>query len=265
MSTAPIGLFDSGVGGLSVMRAVRTRLPSEDLVYVADSAFVPYGARSPETIRARSLSLSSFLIEQGAKAVVIACNTATAAAAQELRTRFDLPIIAMEPAVKPATRATKVGVVGILATTGTLESAQFAALLARFANGVRVLTQPCPGLPERVEAGDLESGETLELVRLYTGPLIAAGADTVVLGCTHYPFLRPLIQSVVGAKVVLIDTGVAVARRLEHVLAEKVLLNPRTRSGRETFWTSGDALSVQPVVSRLWGADVEVGSLEEAW
>nr|NIU62727.1 glutamate racemase [Stutzerimonas stutzeri] len=158
---APVGVFDSGVGGLSVLREIRRRLPHESLLYLADSAHVPYGEKSPEYIRERCRIIAAFFVEQGAKALVLACNTATAAGVTELRELYpDLPIIGMEPAVKPAAAATRSGVVGVLATTGTLKSARFAALLDRFAGDVRVITQPCPGLVERIEAGDLASDET---------------------------------------------------------------------------------------------------------
>lgn len=256
--SAPIGVFDSGVGGLSVLRDIRAALPHESLIYAADSKHVPYGSKTPEYIRQRSLTLTRFLLERGAKAIVIACNTATAAAATLLRTTFHVPIVGMEPAVKPAVAATRTGVVGVLATVGTIKSAQVAALLGRFGQGVDVVTQGCPGLADQVEAGDLDGPTTRGLVEQYTAPLLARGADTIVLGCTHYPFLRPLIADVVGLNVALIDTGAAVARRLEHVLAEQDLLNPDTTLGSAAFWTSGDVAAAQRVMSMLWGSDMHV-------
>lgn len=186
-----VGVFDSGVGGISVLRHIRDSLPSEDLVYCADSLHTPYGGKSPEQIRQRSLALTAFLLEQGAKAIVLACNTATAAAVAALRERYALPIIGMEPAVKPAVAATRSGVVGVLATVGTLKSAQFAALLENYGKGVQVVTQACHGLVECVERGDLDAPATRALVRRYVEPLLAQGADTIVLGCTHYPFRPP--------------------------------------------------------------------------
>ena len=183
-----IGVFDSGVGGLSVLRHIRAVMPEERLIYVADSAHVPYGDKSDAYIEDRSRILTRFLVEQGACAVVIACNTATAAAAAALRAEFALPIIGMEPALKPAVAATSSGVVGVLATVGTLESARFAALLERFAGDVQIITQASPGLVEQVERADLAGPQTRALVERYTRPLLARGADTIILGCTHYPF-----------------------------------------------------------------------------
>lgn len=254
MSRAPIGIFDSGVGGLSVLRHIRAELPHEDLLYVADSAHAPYGGKTPEAIQARSLALSEFLISQGAKALVVACNTATAAAIGVLREHFALPVIGMEPAVKPAVAATRSGVVGVLATTGTLQSAQFAALLENYGKQVRIVTQGCPGLVECVERGELDSPAVHELLRGYVAPLLAQGADTLVLGCTHYPFLRPLIESMVGESVALIDTGAAVARQVTRRLREAGISNAGTETGALRFWTSGDPVQGQNVVGMLWGA-----------
>ena len=253
MSRAPIGIFDSGVGGLSVLRHIQEELPHENLLYVADSAYAPYGGKSPHEIQARSLALTEFLVEQGAKAVVVACNTATAAAIGLLRARFELPVIGMEPAVKPAVAATRSGVVGVLATTGTLKSAQFAALLENYGKNVRVVTQGCPGLVERVERGELNAPETRELLRHYIEPLLAEGADTLVLGCTHYPFLRPLIEQLTEGRVALIDTGAAVARQVRRRIEEGELITPATSPGTVSFWTSGDPELGAKVVTALWG------------
>src|SRR5512139_2723934 len=198
-----IGVFDSGVGGLSVLHHIRAVLPDARLIYVADSGHVPYGDKPASYIEQRSLTITQFLVEQGAEAIVIACNTAT------LRARYTLPILAMEPAVKPAVAASRSGVVGVLATVGTLESARFAALLEQYAGDVEIVTQACPGLVEKVEAGELDTPKTRALVERYARPLIVRGADTLVLGCTHYPFLKPLIADVAGAGVTLIDTGEA--------------------------------------------------------
>lgn len=257
-SSDPIGVFDSGVGGLSVLRHIRTMLPAEDLLYVADSGFAPYGNKTVETIQARSVALTQFLVERGCKAVVIACNTATAAAAALLREQFSVPIIAMEPAVKPAAAATRSGTIGILATVGTLRSARFAALLERFADGVHVVTQPCPGLVEQVELGELDSPETRRMVEFFLAPLREAGADTIVLGCTHYPFLRPLIQELAGEDVTLVETGEAVARQLKKRLSQGGLLNESCREGREFFWTSIEPERASDVIARLWRKPVEV-------
>lgn len=254
---APIGVFDSGVGGLSVLREIRARLPGESLLYLADSGHVPYGEKSPEFIRARCRAIATFLLEQGAKALVLACNTATAAAVAELRERYpNVPLVAMEPAVKPAAQATRSGVVGVLATTGTLKSAKFAALLDRFASDVRVITQPCPGLVECVEAGELDTEATRSLLQGFVEPLIEQGCDTLILGCTHYPFLRPLLTELLPATVTLVDTGAAVARHLETVLAARDQLGDGAMITR--FWSSGDPRRLAGVLPILWGENGRV-------
>ena len=259
-SSTSIGVFDSGVGGLSVLKHIRAALPGADLLYVADSGHVPYGDKSPEYIRERSLTISRFLLEQGASALVIACNTATAAAAGTLRAAFDVPIVGMEPAVKPAVAATRSGVIGVLATVGTLESARFAALLQQYAGEVEIVTQACPGLVEQVEAGDLQGPRTRALVERYTQPLLARGADTLVLGCTHYPFLRDLIAEVVGADITLIDTGAAVARQVARMLPGCVA--PAANAKRvASFWTSGEVVAAQRSMSLLWGEHFRVSAL----
>jgi glutamate racemase len=249
---APIGVFDSGVGGLSVLREIRLRLPHESLLYIADSGHVPYGEKSPEFIRERCRTIAQFLLEQGAKALVVACNTATAAGIAELRLLYpSLPLVGMEPAVKPAALATRSGVVGVLATTGTLRSAKFAALLDRFASDIRVITQPCPGLVECIEAGELDTPGTRALLEGFIRPLIEQGCDTVILGCTHYPFIKPLLREMLPASVALVDTGAAVARHLERVLAD----HERLASGPPTsrFWSSGDPRRLAAVLPVLWG------------
>lgn len=259
-----IGVFDSGVGGLSVLHHIRAALPDANLIYVADSGHVPYGDKSPDYIAQRSLALAQFLVEQGAEALVIACNTATAAAAATLRDRFSLPVVAMEPAVKPAVAATKSGVVGVLATVGTLESARFAALLEKYAGNVKIVTQGCPGLVELVERGELDSPAARRLVERYTAPLLAAGADTLILGCTHYPFLAPLIRTVAGERIALVDTGAAVARELERRIAAELAPHPQTGTGgTETFHTSGDTAQASRIMSALWGREIEVRPLPE--
>lgn len=259
MSDRPIGLFDSGVGGLSVLREVRALLPDIDVTFVADSAYAPYGPRTPHWIQERSGLLTRFLIDRGARAIVVACNTATAAAAATLRAAYDVPIVAMEPAVKPAVAATNTGVVGVLATVGTLRSARFAALLDRFGSEVTVVTEPGVGLVEQVEAGDLDGPRTRDLVQRRVAPMLAAGADVIVLGCTHYPFLRELVQEVAGPDVTLIDTGAAVARRLVDVLEECGL--GTDGGGTTQYWTSGDPAVIGRVLGQLVGGHVTVRQL----
>ena len=230
------------------------------LLYVADSGNVPYGDKTPDYICERSLTLTQFLVRHGAAAIVIACNTATAAAAAMLRQRFDIPIIAMEPAVKPAVTATRSRVVGVLATVGTLESARFAALLEQYAGDVEIVTQACPGLVEQVEAGQLTSAATRELVARFVAPLLKRGADTIVLGCTHYPFLRPLTAELAGARVHLIDTGEAVARQVVRKVPGALIGRVDARPD-ERFWTTGDAHSASRIMSQLWGRAIAVEAL----
>ena len=252
-SASPIGVFDSGVGGISVLKHIHTLLPNEDLMYVADSKFAPYGNKTPEFIQERAVWIADFLIAKGAKSLVVACNTATAAAVDLLRQKYHLPIIGMEPAVKPAAAASKTGVIGVLATSGTLKSAQFAALLDHYGQQVEVVTQACHGLVECVERGELDSTATQDLLASYVQPLIAAGADTIVLGCTHYPFVRPLIENLVGDDVVLIDTGAAVAKELKRRLEDARLLNAETQIGQVGFWSNSTHADAEDIVMRLWG------------
>ncbi len=259
----PIGVFDSGVGGLSVLAEIRRELPHEDLLYVADSGYAPYGDQSMAAIASRSIAISEFLLAQGAKAIVVACNTATGAAARMLRTRFPVPVIAMEPAVKPAVLRTRSGVVGVLATRQTLASEPFGQLLTRLGEGARVVTQACPGLVERVESGDLDGEGTRALLAAYIEPLLIQGADTLVLGCTHYPHLDRLIRELAGPDTAVLDSGAAVARQVRRRLAETGLLALSSRHGGERFWTSGQPARIHPVMERLWGAAFELLPLEQ--
>mgnify|MGYP003411322147 FL=1 len=274
----PIGVFDSGVGGLSVLRHVRAMLPGEDLLYVADSAHAPYGDKSVQFIEARAMAIAEFLVARDAKALVVACNTATAAAITALRQRFGLPIVGMEPAVKPAAEATRSGVIGVLATSGTLDSGKFAELVQRFGSQARVIVQPCPGLVEQVELGDLAGPLTRRLLEGFIAPLLDAGADTLVLGCTHFPFLQPLLRELVGEEVAIIETGAAVARQLVRRLAEADFsdgitpasghesslelrfLSARSQ-GTERFFSSGEPGQLQTLLPRLWGSAAAVASL----
>ena len=205
--------------------------------------------------------MAGFLLGQGAEGLVVACNTATAAAVSGLREQFpQVPIVGMEPAVKPAAAATRSGVVGVLATTGTLQSAKFAALLDRFASNVQVVMQPCPGLVERIEAGELDSPATRDLLQKLVAPLLDAGCDTLILGCTHYPFIKPLLRQLVPSSVSMIDTGEAVARQLQRVLSERSLLSAGL-CGPDIFWSSGDIQRLAAVLPALWGQSEPVLAL----
>lgn len=242
-----IGLFDSGVGGISVLREVRALLPQEDLLYYADSGHCPYGGKPAAEIQARACAITEQLLARGAKLIVVACNTATIAAVELLRDTYPVPIVGMEPAVKPAAAATRSGVVGVLATGAALAGEKFHRLVAAHAGGVRVITQPCPGLVEQVEQGALDAPATRALLQRYTAPLLAQGADVLVLGCTHYPFLRPLLQDVVGPGVTLVDSGAAVARQVRRVLEREQLLGGEGGAGTLEWLTSGDAVQFERV------------------
>ncbi|MDO9150457.1 MAG: glutamate racemase [Methylotenera sp.] len=261
MKLRPIAVFDSGVGGISVLQHIHALLPNEQLLYVADSLHAPYGNKSPQEIQSRCINITDFLISKNAKAIVVACNTATAAAIDMMREKYTLPIIGMEPAVKPAAEASRNGIIGVLATTGTLKSAQFAGLLESYGRNVKVVTQACVGLVECVERGELQAENTLRLVKKYCQPLLDEGADTIVLGCTHYPFLRPLIERVVGEHITLIDTGAAVAKQLQKRLTVLDLLSSSSALADVKFWTNNPALEAQQVIEALWKQKAEVSFL----
>ena len=257
-----VGVFDSGVGGLAVLREIRSALPSDNLLYVADTQYVPYGTKPPDVIRARSSVIARFLTDQQCGVIVIACNTATTYALDALRHDFPaVPIVGIEPAIKPAAKATRSGVVGVLATAATLAGARVTALIERNAEGINVLTQPCPGLVEQVEAGDLDGPTTIALLRRYTEPLLARGADAIVLGCTHYTFLRATLQRLVGPSVMLFDGAAAVAQQTVRVQPHRASdateeSTESTARGMTVFFTSGDPRTVRPIVEHLWGQPV---------
>jgi len=234
----PIGVFDSGVGGLSVLRALRARLPSERFLYVADSGHAPYGDRTTAFVRGRAEAVAGFLARQQAKAMVIACNTASVQAAAHLRRTHALPIVAMEPAIKPAMHATRTRVVLVLATTGTIRSPSVARLCREHGAGVRILLQPCPGLADQVERGEFCSPATRRLLHDYVSPGLAQGADTVVLGCTHYAFLRQEMAALAGPSVTLVEPSAAIARQLAAVLADAPPVSA-PGAGTAAFYTTG--------------------------
>jgi glutamate racemase len=221
MSNAPIGVFDSGVGGLSILRQLRILLPSEDVLFFADQGHVPYGPRPLDEVRRFSIGITRLLIDQGAKLVVVACNTASAAALKELRAAFPArPFVGMEPAVKPAAEQTRTRTVGVLATPATFQGELFASVVERFAQGVRVIPQALPGLVEQIEAGDLDGPETQRIVQAGVRSLVSQGADTLVLACTHYPLVIPAIAEAAGPGVQVIDPSPAIARQAARLLDE---------------------------------------------
>jgi glutamate racemase len=256
-----IGVFDSGVGGLSVLRAIHAALPHEHLVYVADSGHAPYGDQSEAHITQRTLTVGRWLAEQGVKGITIACNTATVVAAKTLREQTHLPVVAIEPAIKPAVALTRSGVVGVLATRQTVQSAAVARLVDLYGADKRVVLQACPGWVEQVERADLHSAQTEALLRQFIEPLLAQGADTFVLGCTHFPFLRDTIQRLVGEGAVLLDPAEAVARELARRLTQSGRLSPQTGLGSVRFFTSGDVTQTQHAVSHLWSPYAQVTAL----
>jgi glutamate racemase len=258
--TAPVGIFDSGVGGLSVAREIRRALPAEHLLYVADTAYVPYGDRGEEEVRARTLAIGAWIQAQGAKVLVVACNTASGAALEALREQLSIPVIGLEPALKPAIRETKVGRVGVMATRGTIGSARFQRLVDNYADGVQVVRDPCPGLADLVEDGMLGGPELDARLQDYVAPLREAEVDTVVLGCTHYVFVREAIQQALPG-VRLLDSGEAIARRTRQILTQAESLEG-AGEGSLRFLTTGDPLEVAPVVHRLWGGAVDLERLE---
>ena len=250
-SDSPIGIFDSGVGGLTILRAVRQALPCENLVYVADAAHVPYGEKSPQQIRDRAMAIGGFLVGQSAKIIVVACNTATAAAIDFLRERLSIPIVGVEPAVKPAVAATRSGVVGVLATPATLASERYRGLIGRFAAGVCIVGQPCAGLAEHIERGQIDGERTEQLLRGFVEPLLAAHADVIVLGCTHYPLVAHIVQRIAGPDVAVIENGMAVAKEVVRQLALRGSART-TGPGSEVFWTSGPIQGIAPLLGELW-------------
>ncbi len=248
----PIGLFDSGVGGLSVLRAVQELLPAEDLVYVADTIHCPYGARPIEEVRALSEGIARYLIEQeGAKLIVVACNTASAAALGHLRAAFQVPFVGMVPAVKPATGMTISGVVGVLATATTLQSALYYDVMAHIDGHARVLGQVGHGLVEQVEQGDLDGPETLALLQGCLQPLLEAGMDTLVLGCTHYPFLIPAMRQIVGESVQILEPSAAVARQTGRVLDARGARRAGDQVGQLRLTTTDDPVHFARVLEQL--------------
>jgi glutamate racemase len=252
----PIGVFDSGVGGLSILRTIRQQLPCEAIVFLADQAHVPYGPRPLEEVRRFAEEITRFLLAQTAKLIVVACNAASAAALHYLRQTFPgVAFVGMEPAVKPAAEMTRSGRVGVLATPATFQGALYASVMERFAQGVTVLQHTCPGLVAQIEAGHLETIVTRRILEEALQPMLAEGIDTVVLGCTHYPFVIPLIQEICGPRVRVIDPAPAVARQVGRLLEELDLRNAVGLPGKVAYFTSRDPTSLMNMLPRLIGED----------
>jgi glutamate racemase len=259
----PIGVFDSGVGGLSVLRAIRAQLPAESVLFFADQSHVPYGLRPQDEIRAFSKEITRYLLNLGAKLIVVACNTASAAALHSLRRAFpNTPFVGMEPAVKPAAELTHTRVVGVLATPATFQGALYASVVERFASGVTLLQDTCPGLVQEIERGELNSPVVFEILQKALCPMMEQGIDTIVLGCTHYPFVIPLIQKIVGPGVRVIDPAPAVARQTMRLLDESGMRQAASTPGMLRFYTTGDAARCEFLLPGLLGDTGPVHSLQ---
>jgi glutamate racemase len=271
MSLAPVGIFDSGVGGLTVLDVIRQQLPAEDLVFIADQAHVPYGPRPISQVRDFAVKITRFLLSRGVKLVVVACNTASAAALYHLREIFpNIPFVGMEPAIKPAAECTRTGVVGVLATPATFQGELYASVVSRFANGISILQNTCPGLVTQIENGELDSPETRTILENALQPMLAQRIDHVVMGCTHYPFVIPLIREIVGPQVKVIDPAPAVASQTRRLLKEFGLLKPGVEPGVVDYLTTGDPgqleallLKIYGVVGRVRGLSWKAGELCE--
>ncbi len=254
----PIGIFDSGVGGLSVWREIVRELPTEDTIYFADQTHVPYGPRPREEVARYSEAITHFLLARGCKAIVVACNTASAAALKALRACFpEVITVGMEPAIKPAVALTRSGVVGVLATPATFEGRMFQETARRHATGIKLITQGCAGLAERIEAGYLDDDATRQMLRAYLAPTMAAGADVFVLACTHYPLVSTVIREIVGSDCQIVDPAPAVARYVGTRLREHGLQARRAHAGRARFYTSGSSREFATALSRLMGIQGE--------
>jgi glutamate racemase len=258
----PIGIFDSGIGGLSVLRHVRALLPDEALLYFADSGFAPYGEKPEAVIVERALAIAEFLLRFKVKAIVVACNTATAAAIAALRARYpQLHVVGVEPGLKPAAALTRSGTIGVLATESTLGSEKFLKLQQQVAeaSGARFLLQACNGLADQIEKGETHARDTALLVQRYVAPMVAQQADTLVLGCTHYPFVEHFIREAAGPEVTLVDTGEPVARQLQRLLAQAGLLHAQSgRAGALSAYTTGSRSALQTAFRRLLDASPPV-------
>jgi len=261
-SNNPIGVFDSGVGGLSVLRAMREQMPNESVIYFGDQGHVPYGPRSMEQIQSFSEGITKFLLEQNSKLIVVACNTASAAALKYLRGRFpDVPFVGMEPAVKPAAETTKTGKVGVLATPATFQGALYASVVERFGAGVEFFQHTCPGLVGQIEKGDLEANVTRAILEDALLPMMEKNIDTVVLGCTHYPFVIPLIERIVGGNVRVIDPAPSVARQVKRLIEAGGNLNQAGECLGVRFFTSGERASMKSLLPLFLGSNGAVESV----
>jgi glutamate racemase len=262
-AAAPVGIFDSGIGGLTVWREIARHWPHESTLYLADQAHVPYGPRPPDEVRGYAQAITAELLGRGCKAIVVACNTASAAALKDLREKYpDVPFVGMEPAVKPAALHTKTRVVGVMATPGTLQGRMFMLAVERYAAGLTLVNQPCAGLVDRIEAGDVASDELEALLRDLLAPMLKAGADTIVLACTHYPLVLPLIRKIAGDAVHIVDPAPAVARYLGRLLADRNLAAPASAIAAHRFATTGRTTALGAALKTLLQVEAGVEAVE---
>jgi glutamate racemase len=263
VSNSRVGVFDSGVGGLSVLREIRAQMPEESVVYFGDQGHIPYGPRPMEQIRSFSEAITNFLLVQHARIIVVACNTASAAALKYLREKFpNVPFVGMEPAVKPAAEHTQTGKVGVLATPATFQGALYASVVERFANGTELFQNTCTGLVQEIVRGNLNGSKTRKILEDALLPMLEKNIDTVVLGCTHYPFVIPLIQEIVGDKVRVIDPAPAVAKQTKRLLEAGGMKGQLSEQGSVRFYTSGDSESLKSLLPVLLGDSGEVKKVE---
>ncbi|MGQ8867248.1 glutamate racemase [Myroides sp. TSA_177.3] len=256
-NTNPIGLFDSGIGGTTIWQEIHKLMPTEDTIFLADQKNAPYGTQTKEAILALSHKNVQYLVDQGCKLVVVACNTATTNAIQELRSSFTIPIIGIEPAIKPASLLTKTSTIGVLATKGTITSDLFTSKLKLYPN-VKIIEQIGYNLVTLIESGQLHSQEMKDLLQLYLLPMVEQGMDTLVLGCTHYPYLTPIIKTLIPEHILIIDSGEAVAKHTQKILGEHHLLTPHTNKGNTVFYTNVDPSILQTFAPD----DVQVQQIE---
>ena len=260
---SPIGIFDSGIGGLSVLRAICSQMPNENILYFGDQGHIPYGPRPMEQIRDFSEAITKFLLEQNVKLIVVACNTASAAGLKYLREKFPgVQFVGMEPAVKPAAETTQTGKVGVLATPATFQGALYASVVERFANGVELFQNTCSGLVQQIEQGNLQGSETRTILENALHPMLEKNIDTVVLGCTHYPFVIPLIQEIVGDDVRVIDPAPSVAKQAQRLLEAGEMMNESDAKGKIKFFTSGEPNELKPRLPLLLGESGDVKRVE---
>jgi glutamate racemase len=255
MSKQPIGIFDSGIGGTSVWKAIHMLLPNENTIYIADSKYAPYGPKGKDRITELSIKNTEFLIKKGCKLIVVACNTATTNAVDYLRQTYNIPFIGIEPAIKPAALHTKTNAVGILATKGTLSSALFSKTSNVFANNITVIEQVGDGIVQLIENGKLHTNEIKSLLKIYLQPMLDANIDYLVLGCTHYPYLIPLLLGLLPKHVKIIDSGEAVARQTKTILEQHNLLNVELLKPKLEFYTNGNPKVMSELLSNAFDVD----------